>query len=274
MKILFITGGLDFGRGGVADYCGRLGRTLETKGAEVRFLSWSERNLPAPEIDETSLRLPAKLSLSQKQLLARRFVEGFSPDKISLQFVPFAFEPRGLPWGLADELNPVIGGAPLHIFAHELWVMACMGSGLKNKLIGETLQKHIVLETFRKLKPVQIGVSVDLYRDVSLKEGFKNVGLLELFGTVEVIEPTPGPSQQPGGENNTGLRPATLSAEGADLRRVVDGSTSAQVFNPGSTKGAENQKSHGCLFPPLSTFNSPLSCSPLRRLGFFGNIFP
>src|ERR1022692_2576923 len=47
----------------------------------------------------------------------------FNPNWVSLQFVPFGFHPKGLPFGLPRHLMSIIGSRPLHWMFHELWVL-------------------------------------------------------------------------------------------------------------------------------------------------------
>lgn len=184
-NFLFICGSLHLGRDGVGDYTQRLAAALEQRGCECRMISWSEKMIKSPLVEGNCLRLPEGLPLRAKWGQVRHFLEDFSPDWVSLQFVPYSFSHRGLPAGFGEEIAPVIGKTPLHIFAHELWVMACMGCSMKDRLMGETLQKNIVLGLFKKLAPKVIHVAVPLYAQRLQAAGF-SPRLLPLFGNIPV----------------------------------------------------------------------------------------
>ncbi len=184
MNILFITGSLSREHDGVADYTLRLAEALKPMGVESRFISLSERS-GAPVFSEDSLRLPRHLPLSAKRAHLRHFLSGFAPDFISLQFVPFAFEARGFPFSLQQELRGLVQLAPVHIFAHELWVFNRRGEPLKYRILGPLLQKRLILSLFRALKPCCLHVALPFYAETLKIEGFAP-RLLPLFGNIPV----------------------------------------------------------------------------------------
>lgn len=184
MKILFITGSLAAGRDGVADYTLRVGHYLQELGHDVRYMAWSESSLRGPQTQPDTLRLPRHLPLRAKHAQAKHFLSHFVPDVISLQFVPYAFHPKGLAKNLATELKAVIGNTPLHVFIHELWVMPCMRSSIVSRLAGLLWQKNIVLGTLRALAPRVLHTSTPLYRDTLVKENLPVGELLPLPGNI------------------------------------------------------------------------------------------
>lgn len=202
MNILFVTGSLFAGHDGVADYTLRLADALRQRGAGVRCLSWNETTLRAPKVKPESICLPAHLPVRAKLAHARHFLSGFTPDAVSLQFVPYAFEPRGFPLGLAQELGQLIGEAPLEVFVHELWAMPYMKVSPAYRLLGPTLQRHLVLKTLEELKPARVHTSFALYGQW-LKQARLPVGpLLPLPGNVPHL-PLRRPAQDPHHDRST-----------------------------------------------------------------------
>ncbi len=67
----------------------------------------------------------------------------FKPDVISLQYVPYAFDPRGLPFGLASRLRGVgNSGVRWHVMFHEICVGLGIGPSVKHRLIGALQQRN------------------------------------------------------------------------------------------------------------------------------------
>lgn len=188
MNILFVTGSLFAGHDGVADYTLRLAAALRERGHGIRILSWQEVTLQAPKIKPESLCIPAHLPIRAKLAHARHFLAGFTPDIVSLQFVPYAFDPRGFPVSLARELAPLIGNLPLHIFAHELWVLPFMRTPWAYRILGPTAQRAVLLQALRELKPACVHTSLPLYQNLLQKEGLPMGQLLPLPGNIPLRE--------------------------------------------------------------------------------------
>lgn len=105
MKILFICGSLEPGCDGVGDYTRRLAGELIRQGNEVQIIALNDKNVTAvtyqvQEDDITSitcLRLPQNISWNYRMNEAGVFSDAFNPGWLSLQYVPFAFQDKGLP---------------------------------------------------------------------------------------------------------------------------------------------------------------------------------
>ena len=112
MKIVFICSCLEPGRDGVGDYTGRLAAELIRVGHEVSLLALNDRFANAilsgdqerDGIKIPVLRLPSTLSDQDKTVHATNWINSVNPDLLSLQFVPFGFNPKGLPFGLSKIL--------------------------------------------------------------------------------------------------------------------------------------------------------------------------
>jgi glycosyltransferase involved in cell wall biosynthesis len=190
MKIIFLCGSLEPGRDGVGDYVSRLSAELLSKGNSIAAAAINDSHIRIP-ITQTqpqnglvTLRLPATLKDDQRFKLLKSFIDDFDPDWISLQFVPFSFNPKGLVFGLAKKLAYAGHGRPWHIMFHELWVGMTEQSSKKELLWG-MLQRELIKGLIRTLKPALIHTHTDLYKKQLEKMNVK-AELLPLFSNIPV----------------------------------------------------------------------------------------
>ena len=107
MRIAFICGSIEPGRDGVGDYTRRLAAECIRQGHECRMVSLRDRGKYGSEMQECEgvqiacLRCPASMAGEERIRQAREFLDAFQPDCISLQFVPYAFHPKGIAWRVA-----------------------------------------------------------------------------------------------------------------------------------------------------------------------------
>jgi glycosyltransferase involved in cell wall biosynthesis len=190
MRIVFICGTLQAGSDGVADYTLRLARELSLHTIDCFFLSLHDRFVPADVlIDDTKpqsslprwLRISSTVPWPEKTTPARDFLRLVSPDWISLQFVPFAFHPKGLPNRLKRCLLSLEADARWHIMAHELWVDP--QASLASKLLS-VFQKRLICSLVSSLKP-SILDSTNLFYQSSLQSCGFRCGLLPLFSNID-----------------------------------------------------------------------------------------
>jgi len=87
-------------------------------------------------------------------------LEKEDPNLVSLQFVPYAFHKKGLPWNLARQLQKLNDNRKWHIMFHELWVDP---SNFKNKLIA-FMQRNIIRNLVLKLNPQAMHTSIPIYK--------------------------------------------------------------------------------------------------------------
>ncbi|WP_156027117.1 hypothetical protein [Sporocytophaga myxococcoides] len=190
MKILFICGSLEPGCDGVGDYTRRLAGELIRKGNEVRIIALNDKNARSiscqvQEDDNTSivcLRLPHNISWNKRMKEATLFMDNFNPAWLSLQYVPFAFQDKGLPLGLVSKLKSLSKGRKWHIMFHELWVGMDKESSLKMKLWG-SVQRLLILHLLNELNPSQIHTQLQVYKAVLNNLGY-NASLLPLFSNI------------------------------------------------------------------------------------------
>src|SRR5690606_11690946 len=117
--------------------------------------------------------------------IARDKINNFDPEWISLQYVPFSFQKKGLPFGFAKQLINLATNKKWHIMFHELWVGMNREASLKFKLWG-TLQEKIINDTILLLNPALINTQSRLQQS-HLEEMGHQIDLLPLFSNFEVL---------------------------------------------------------------------------------------
>jgi len=190
MKIAFLCGSLEAGKDGVGDYTRLLAREFIKQDHEVLIIALNDRYI-SNEIeysDETLieiLRLPAlndnKITRSRTSMK----ISSFNPDWVSLQYVPFSFHDKGLPFHLSSFLKILCKRRKIHIMFHELWVGMDRASTLKHRLWG-LLQKRIIKDLVNSLDVDLMNTSTNLYRE-ALKTINIKADLLRLFGNIPVV---------------------------------------------------------------------------------------
>jgi hypothetical protein len=192
MKIVFITGGLEPGRDGVGDYARRLAGELIRLGHPSIILALNDSSVgeavfESQEIEGatvSTLRLSCKMPWQERATMAREWVDAFNPDWVSLQFVPFSFHPKGLPFGLPRHLTTIFGTRRLHLMFHELWVLWIFPLSLRKRILGQ-MQKFCLRVWLRKLKPKMVTTQLPLYQAELRKLGVA-AQILPLHGNIPV----------------------------------------------------------------------------------------
>ena len=169
MKILFLCGSLEPGKDGVGDYTRRLAGELIRQGHEAAIV-----------------RIPSMFSAKKRFSLASGFINSFDPEWLSLQFVPYSFNVKGLPFGLAGKLKKIGKGRKWHIMFHELWLQRYTGVSLKIKILSY-IQEFIVCRMLVKLNPKLIHTHLPFYQTLIKKRGYDTLAL-PLFSNIRVFE--------------------------------------------------------------------------------------
>ncbi len=192
MKIIFICSSLEPGHDGVGDYTRRLACELIRQGHVVGAISLNDKYISDQCLEVQSfdsinlsvLRLPMALPLPQKLSIAKKHIDEFNPDWVSLQFVIFGYHPKGLPLWL-NKLTVLGKGRRWHIMFHELWLGIELNASKKHLLWGK-IQKQIISSLIRKLKPNVTHTHTRLYQHKLLHMGV-NSQHLPLFGNIPVL---------------------------------------------------------------------------------------
>lgn len=192
MKIVFICGGLEPGKDGVGDYTRRLAEELVKNNHRVLMISMNDKFIEGSYTKDYELegllvpvlRLPEKISLSKRIRLAKHKIDVFDPDWLSLQYVPFSFHKKGLPFDFARRLSQLGKNRKWHIMFHELWVGMNKEASFKFKIWG-AVQKKIIKDTISILNPVLIDTQSRYHKCHLEKLGYK-VKFLPLFSNFKV----------------------------------------------------------------------------------------
>jgi hypothetical protein len=190
-RITLICGSLASGRDGVGDYCRRIAAELGALGVECLVLGFNDH---AVEIETTEtpdrliwfVRLPARLPLSKRVARAASLLEDWAPDWVSLQFVSYAFNQKGLPLMELHWLTRLLRGRKLHVMLHELWVGLGAMRSSKNAILG-TLQRWVLLVLLDRLRPSVLHTSNHYYQATLVHHGLK-AAVLPLLGNIPVTE--------------------------------------------------------------------------------------
>jgi hypothetical protein len=168
----------------VGDYAVRLGEPLEHLGHSCAFLALNDQHIHADgEASDKKVRLSAVSPQQERIKKASALVSRFQPDVVSLQYVPYGFNRRGLPWQLASHLGRIAPMARWHIMFHELWVGITRSSPWKHRVIG-AFQQRIASSLVARLRPQVIHTSNPLYVALLEAAGIR-AERLPLFGNVD-----------------------------------------------------------------------------------------
>ncbi|MFT3932632.1 MAG: hypothetical protein QM726_03370 [Chitinophagaceae bacterium] len=192
MTIIFICGCLEPGHDGVGDYTRKLALELTKQGHRAGAIAINDRfvNNIADELQcESSLsipvlRLPASIPGTQNFDIAKKWVDSFNPEWMSLQYVPFAFHPKGLRLGLGKQLHQLGKGRKWHIMFHELWVGMNKESSQKYFYWGQ-VQRQLISSMIARLKPLIVHTQTQVYL-AQLKKINVNAAYLPLFSNIPV----------------------------------------------------------------------------------------
>ena len=194
MKILFICGSLDPGRDGVGDYSRRLAAELIRQGLIISILALYDKGVEviSKEFQESEntqvpvLRIPDFIQSKIRYNKTEQFINDFNPEWLSLQYVPYSFQKRGMPFGFGKQLYKIGKGRKWHIMFHELWIGISVRSPLRHKIIG-FFQKFIAKNIISNTKAEFITTTNYLYQLVLQNENIKSE-LLHLFSNIPISE--------------------------------------------------------------------------------------
>jgi len=187
MRVSFIVPCLEPGKDGVGDYTLMLAAECAKAGWECCIAALNDPFVNGTE-EETKnglaiLRIGQKMARDVRDTKLNSFLSGFIPDWLSLQFVSYGFNRRGLVWNLGKRLQPLVAAARRHIMYHELWIGG-VKSPLRHRLTG-AVQRWLIRRMHRQWSPSVVHTSNGTYvrrlRNVGI-----NAAILPLFGAVPV----------------------------------------------------------------------------------------
>lgn len=192
MKIAFLCGSLEPGRDGVGDYTRRLAGELTKQGHHAVIIALNDKaaNVKSEEmqtienIELPVLRIPFHYSSAKRFAVAGKWLNSFDPDWISLQYVPYSFQNKGLPFGLKSSLRKLGEGRKWHIMFHELWIGFTKISPARHRMVG-FLQEKIAASIVRCLDPKTVTTTNRLYQLLLLKNNIPAT-ILPLFSNIPV----------------------------------------------------------------------------------------
>ena len=183
MRLLFLGSSLAPGRNGVGDYIRCLAAELGRQGHACLAIGLADTE-DALDPHDPVVRFDRRRPWSQRLVQARVAVAGFAPDWVSLQFVAYAWHPRGYALGLAERLAPLFKGRRRHLMLHELWVGLSRHDRFVNRLHG-FVQRRAILALHRGLQPQVVHTQAPAYRAILAAEGIAATRL-PLFGNLSV----------------------------------------------------------------------------------------
>jgi len=195
-KILFICSSLEPGKDGVGDYTRKLAAALIQRGYPAAIIAVNDRHMSPGDIWETQqedeniavpvLRMSSSLSWNGRLRSANKFADAFAADWISLQYVPFGYHLKGLPFGLGKRSNRIGKDKQWHIMFHELSVNR--DESLKFRLWA-FLQVRIIRSLLKTLSPALVTTNTGIYK-ARLEEMGYAVKILPLFSNIRYAAET------------------------------------------------------------------------------------
>jgi len=189
LNILFICSSLEPGKDGVGDYTRKLACALINKGYNTGIIALNDRRMDGnmwrgQQISDNTavnvLRLSESFSWDKRLTIAKKLLADFKPDWISLQYVPFGFNLKGLPFNLAKKLKQLAGNNRWEVMFHELAVNRDESFKFK---IWSLLQVKIIRDLLAKLQPLVIHTNTELYKYRIKEMGFEAT-VLPLFSNI------------------------------------------------------------------------------------------
>jgi len=202
LRIAFICGCLESSKDGVADYTLILAKQLARPGHKPICISLNDSFICS------SLNISPNVSVSDGILLVRfssncPWLQKYNHIKkilndneisiLSLQYVPYAFSKKGIPFRLLVWL-PLLGTSlKWHIMFHELWVDKSLK---KSYYLLALLQKIILKFLVNVLRPIEINTTNHYYQNLLLHEGIIS-NLLPLNSNISMVKVVPASVTKP-----------------------------------------------------------------------------
>ena len=180
--------GAEPGRDGVGDYALSIAAEFERSGHPAAVVALNDKDVDYPHaIRHRLLRLPQSMQWQQKVDFAERFANSFDPNWVSLQFVPYGFDSRGLALAMASRLRSIGNNRLWHIMFHEIWIYGEIVESRISHRILSALQKLSISHMAKKMAFRLAHTSNESY--VKKLSGIGvSVGCLPVFSNIPVCE--------------------------------------------------------------------------------------
>lgn len=190
MNILFICGSAEPGKDGVGDYIRRLCGELSRTGHKAQILSLCDKHASRffteiQFVQSNSVlvsRIPIGSTYKQQKACAQEILNTTQVDWISLQFVPYSFHSKGLPFWLPRFLTQLKGTHQWHFMFHELWIGLEREATFKKKCVG-FFQKRLIVKLQKRIEPKVVHTQSKIYQHYLSKIAV-TADYLPLFGNV------------------------------------------------------------------------------------------
>lgn len=247
---MFVCGTWEPGVDGVGDYTYRLAINLCKIGVSCNIVAINDYRVKAlkkvsrhvsEKTNLTVLRIPASCSAMEKARLLGSEVSLRRPDWISLQYVPYSFNRKGLIWKMFLWLSHIRSGAKWHMMTHELWIDP--NEKLSNRVIAP-LQRLLLRGLIFYLRPMVVHTSNEYYVE-KLRSINVNASRLPLFSNIAVHHNTHFDAK-----SESGIRFVVFGSIHAEWKpsRLIDeleGFADASGIKPITVISIGNAGSHG-----------------------------
>lgn len=187
VNFLFICGSAEVGRDGVGDYTRGLASELSSGGHVCRIIALSDSYasvLAGDGEDGVVLRLNPSLSWEERIRSACEWMGSFRVDWVSIQYVPYAFHPKGICMNLPKYLLPLTSGSKVHMMFHETWVGFSRIAPWRHRFYG-IWQRRLACRLVEVLQPAAVHTSNRLYQ-LQLTDCGMEVEILPIFSNIPV----------------------------------------------------------------------------------------
>lgn len=188
MKIVFICGSLEPGRDGVGDYTRQLASACLKNGHQCLLVSIND--VITEDVNTEGLEIIRRQGLLQEQYRNQaqliELIKNWAPDWCSLQFVCFAFHPKGFTHKLFRFIGNLPEGIKRHVMFHELWIRQAPVMPFKLRILG-LMQRYQILRSIRRWQPQLSHSSNPLYLHLLTSNGI-DAHSLSLFGNIPIID--------------------------------------------------------------------------------------
>ena len=194
--IAFICGCLEESKDGVGDYTLIMAKQLALLGHIPICIAINDRYISCPPNSFPSVssvgnimvvRFGCKSSWLAKSLYIQKLIKKYNVSILSLQYVPYAFSSKGVPFGLLAWLPFIRNKTRWHIMCHELWVD---GSLKTSNVILAFFQKSVLIALLKLLNPVIIHTTNHYYQNSLHACGFIN-SVLPLYSNISMVKTFP-----------------------------------------------------------------------------------